>query len=266
MISELEKTIQNRIELLDAIIKAADEQMPNVEGHLRVGYTGKFPKYYHILDTGDKQGSYIRKNEMDLIRNLAQKSYNTDIASLAQEERDFLSRMITAYPDKTFDQYMDSLVDARKSVINPIWLPDEDYKRRWLSQKYQGRGFSPDDHSQFITNSGLRVRSKSEVNIANSLDRRKLPYLYKFPVYLEGFGWVYPDFVILLIESRTIVIWEHHGLLDDQDYRENKFLRKNNAYIANGYFPGKNLIQTFESKKTPLSIPTIEAMIDVYLV
>ena len=35
-------------------------------------------------------------------------------------------------------------------------------------------------------------------------------------------------------------------------------------YLANGYFPGINLIQTFESQKHPLSGPTIESVIDTY--
>ena len=63
-----------------------------------------------------------------------------------------------------------------------------------------------------------------------------------------------------------IFIWEHHGLLDDKEYRENNFLKKNNAYMANGFFPGKNLIQTFESLNNPLSLPAIEAVINEYLI
>ena len=83
---------------------------------------------------------------------------------------------------------------------------------------------------------------------------------------MDGMGWVYPDFTILIVRLRKIVIWEHHGMLDERDYRENNFLRKNNAYIANGFFPGKNLIQTFESLKNPINLETIEAVINEYLI
>ena len=266
MYLELENEINKRMELLNEVIIKAEAQMPNVQGRLRIGYTGRFPKYYHIKKTGDKQGKYIRKKESALINALAQKGYDENIIILAQEELKVLKKMISIYPDNRFDNYMDSLADARKERIDPIWIPDDDYVKQWLNQEYRHKGFSPYDTAQFITNDGLRVRSKSEVNIANSLDKFGLPFIYELPLYLKNYGLVHPDFAILLIKTRKVIFWEHHGMLDDKNYRENSFLRKTNAYMKNGYFPGKNLIQTFESQTTPLSIPVIDAVIREYLI
>ena len=110
------------------------------------------------------------------------------------------------------------------------------------------------------------MRSKSEVIIGNALEARNIPYLPEFPVLLTGYGYVFPDFYILNVRLRKVIIWEHHGLLDESDYRENNFLRKNELYLANGYMPGDNLIQTFESRKHPLGTKTINTIINKYLV
>ena len=266
MYFEIENVIGKRMALLEAIISEAKNNMPrDVAGRLRVCYTGRYPKYYQIKDPKDRQGKYIRKGDMGLIRELAQKTYNEDMIILAEEELRFLQKLSKTYPEKTIDNYWDNLPDARRDVIDPIWPSDEDYIKRWLSREYKSKGFDPNDHSQFITNSGLRVRSKTEVNIANRLEAYNVPFIYEFPHYLDGYGLIYPDFSILHVRTRTTIIWEHYGMLDDKEYRENNFLRKNTLYAGNGFFSGKNLIQTFESLKTPLSIPLIDTMIKEYL-
>ena len=51
---------------------------------------------------------------------------------------------------------------------------------------------------------------------------------------------------------------------NDYDEKILKLANEELDYLANGYFPGINLIQTFESQKHPLSGPTIESVIDTY--
>ena len=259
------ESIRKRIEQLEYAIEMLNSQeQPRVEGTLRVSNTGSYNKYYYRMP-GDEKGRYLRKNETDLASALAQQNYNEHMLALARDELKVLKRFISGYPANTINNYLDTLPKARQALITSVWSSDEEYIKQWLSQEYRPRGFSPEDTSEFITNAGLRVRSKTEVNIANRLEKHGLPFLYELPRYLEGFGWVYPDFTVLVIEMRTVKIWEHHGLLDDKDYRENQFLKKSRAYADNGFFPGKNLIQTFESQKMPLSIPMIDDYINEYL-
>ena len=265
MKEQIFEEINARIRLLDALIKKADLQMPDVDGSLRVSCNGSNPKYYHLREKGDRKGAYIRKNDVQIIRDLAQKGYNKQMIALAEEERRILKGFIEEYPEMTFEECWDKLPKARKTMIDPIWISDEEYVKKWLSQDYERKGFGIDDPAGLVSDSGIRVRSKSEINIANALEKHKVPFIYELPRTLKGFGRVYPDFTIMDVKARKIIIWEHHGLMDDDDYRENNFLRKNNAYIANGFFPGKNLIQTFESQRTPLGTTVIESIIREYL-
>ena len=107
----------------------------------------------------------------------------------------------------------------------------------------------------------MRVRSKSEVIIADALTRANIPYRYEYPTSIKGWGTLYPDFTCLDIRTREEIIWEHFGLMGDPDYAENA-VQKITHYAASGYVLGKNLIATFESGTTPLSVKQAQGCID----
>ena len=72
-----------------------------------------------------------------------------------------------------------------------------------------------------------------------------------------------PDFTILRKAERTVMYWDHMGLMDKEDYR-NKNMVKIEDYILGGYFPGDNLILTFETSLRPLNIRVVEGIINRY--
>lgn len=93
------------------------------------------------------------------------------------------------------------------------------------------------------TERGEKVRSKSEVIIANMLHNLGLDYRYEFPI--EGtnqLGIRRPDFVFFNSEHRP-VLWEHLGMLHDEQYRE-RWNAKLTWYEANGFSQGINLFIT----------------------
>ncbi|MDT3738265.1 MAG: RecQ family ATP-dependent DNA helicase [Candidatus Kapabacteria bacterium] len=69
------------------------------------------------------------------------------------------------------------------------------------------------------TESGVWVRSKSEVIIANILYRSKIDFQYEEKLYFNATQWKEPDFTIR--HNGKIWYWEHLGLLGDEQYNEN---------------------------------------------
>jgi len=69
------------------------------------------------------------------------------------------------------------------------------------------------------TESGVWVRSKSEVIIANILYRSKIDFQYEEKLYYNATQWKEPDFAIR--HNGKIWYWEHLGLLGDEQYNEN---------------------------------------------
>ena len=161
MNKELREIIQKRINLLDGIIDEINlQKVPKIPGTLRISNTGNYQKYYHRESKGEKKGRYLRKDEISLARRLAQQSFDENMLKMAENEESLLGDFMRKYPEKTFDYYYDSLSEPRKNLINPIWIPDEVFVKQWMEQDYVRKGFGANDNAKFISNSGLRVRSK----------------------------------------------------------------------------------------------------------
>lgn len=93
----------------------------------------------------------------------------------------------------------------------------------------------------YSTVKGDKVRSKSEVIIANLLADNGIDYDYEKKLEYADGGWIEPDFTIKN-EDGTELYWEHLGMLGVESY-DNRWLRKQDIYEK--YFPDK-LIITYE--------------------
>ena len=96
----------------------------------------------------------------------------------------------------------------------------------------------------YLTNSGIRVRSKSERTIAEALDQKGIPYRYEAALALGG-AKRYPDFTINRPSDGKMFLWEHFGLMNDDGYRQ-KAVEKLALYAKYGFSPFDSLICTYE--------------------
>ena len=100
--------------------------------------------------------------------------------------------------------------------------------------------------------------------MSNMREKEGIPYRYEYPVYLRGFGKVYPDFTVLNLRTRKEIYWEHMGMMDNSAYAE-KAVNKIHTYEQNGIFQGENLLITYETSKSSLNQKGIVRMIQRYL-
>ena len=152
-----------------------------------------------------------------------------------------------------------TLTVARKNLVKPLALSGDEYAKKWLEEAFQGLGFDETNESMFFTDAGVRVRSKSELIIATELEKAHIPYRYECPLKM-GNRKVYPDFTVMNVRTRRILIWEHFGMVDDPEYQLN-MMAKIQRYQNNGFVQGVNYIQTFEAKHMPLSTSAIKNII-----
>ena len=233
------------------------------EGNLRICSSGNKTQYYHRQDPKDFNGEYIRGENKDLARKLAQKDYDRKILRSAEKELVAIGKYLSNYPKENAEQIYESLHKERQKLITPILEPKDQYVSKWTAVEYEGKAFD-EEMPELYTSRGERVRSKSEVIIADLLSREAIPYRYECPIYLKGVGKVHPDFTALNVRLRKEIYWEHLGMMDDPAYVENALL-KISAYEQNGIFPGDNLILTYESRKNLLNPKLIRAQIQQYL-
>ena len=95
-----------------------------------------------------------------------------------------------------------SLHPGRKCLVEPLEVSDEEYINKWMSKPYVPKGFKEEDNTEYYTENGERVRSKSEVIIANTLKSLNIPYKYECIRNKRHFSSIHPVFVEQTPQSR----------------------------------------------------------------
>lgn len=113
----------------------------------------------------------------------------------------------------------------------------------WLARVYKKMEFH-DEQLNYQSKNGTKLRSKSELFIANLLEEYELPYRYEIPLSLGG-KTKYPDFMIRHPFSGRIFVWEHFGAFDKDNYVQSMD-DKMKLYLQHGFRQFDNLIYTFE--------------------
>lgn len=174
-----------------------------------------------------------------------------------------MNNFLVVYKPDNLEQIYKDLPQSRKQLVQPIFLDNETYARQWQSQKFERKKDQPDGTYQTIK--AEAVRSKSEIIIANLLNEKKVPYHYEYPVPLSNGVIIHPDFFCLNKRTRQEFYWEHCGKMDDLEYTAN-LTQRFSEYSKCGIIPGKNLIITMETSKTPLETKAVERLIAAFLV
>ena len=145
--------------------------------------------------------------------------------------------------------------------IEPIWKKE---LARWYDSEYHGKEFY-EGTAEIVTEKGERVRSKSEKILADYFYRNNILYQYEKPLYLKGYGTIYPDFTFLSKKTRKEIYWEHEGMMDKPEYAKSA-VKKIESYQRNGIHLGERLILTFETELTVLNSQIVEELVERYLV
>ena len=145
--------------------------------------------------------------------------------------------------------------------VEPIW---EKELAKWYDSEYHGKEFY-EGTAEIVTEKGERVRSKSEKILADYFYRNNILYQYEKPLYLKGYGTIYPDFTFLSKKTRKEIYWEHEGMMDKPEYAKSA-VKKIESYQRNGIHLGERLILTFETELTVLNSQIVEELVEKYLV
>ncbi len=270
--SQLQQQLYERVAHLNAVLDLKLKALKKApEGSLRISSCRGVIQYYHRQTPEDSSGTYITAANQDLAQKLAQKDYNRHLVKSLKKEIRLLQTTLTQLQKMEKSQeaantVIQSFHPLRQELIIPATLSEEQYAAAWLSQKYKCKSFAA-DMPILLTSKGERVRSKSEMLIADTLARMGVPYYYEYPLTLNDNGHTFtmhPDFLCLNLRTRQEFIWEHFGLMNDPIY-STKTVKKLRTYAQNGIYSGHNLITTVETTELPLNTRYLEKIITEYL-
>lgn len=262
--AQLEKIIQDEIERLKRLEKQLIKRKDSYpSGKLLVRATKKRVNFYFKKDDDKNDEKYIRKKDLALAQQLAQKSYDADMAQLIEKKLKQLLNFQSSWRDEDLGDLFKNLHPARKDLVKPIELPWETLLSIWKNQTYEQKGFEPYS-SQIFTKKGERVRSKSERMLANSFYDYNIDYLYEKPLRLSNRLTFWPDFTFLSKRLRKEIYWEHLGLMGDENYAR-KALNKISTYEKYGISLKDRLIITMESNGHVLDSRLVDSYIHKFL-
>lgn len=241
-----------------AIIKNFLKKPP--EGRLKVNVVKNNIAYIQCIGGRSPQIVYIPKAEEAKAAALAQKEYYLKADKLLERTINAIDTFLKLYPDETIDDIIKEMHWAKREIIVPLRPTDEEYAALWQQEEYDGLSFREDDESNFYTDRGERVRSKSEVIIANTLNSQNIPYKYERPLILDGRK-IHPDFTILDVAHRKEKYLEHFGIMTDNGYAV-KTVEKIRSFAANGLFLGESLFCTFETDRHALDTRELKQLIE----
>ena len=260
--SNLYEEAERRLNELLVIRTDKEEALAKLpKGKIHITKSNNRIQFYLRREVDEITGQYLGKKETNKIKRYVQKSYDEKVLKLVNKEIIGLERFLKNNLDIRNDiqrVYSDSC-DELKELILPIDMSDEDIVSKWVNKKYQGKELS-ENVPFYETDNKERVRSKSELNIANMLKKYGIPYKYEYPLLLKDGGIIHPDFTVLNVKKRKIYYWEHRGMMDNLEYARHAVLR-NKAYMKNGIYIGDNLVITEEMSNCPLGTNEIEGII-----
>lgn len=218
--------------------------------------------YVKCFKSNGKHPLYIPKSKRSLAETLAVKKYYTlQIEELLQEIT-LLDQCLERYR-RVQPKYTELLAPSSCycELLKPYFQAMSEHLSQWPTADYNHNPNYP-EHLIHKTLSGHKVRSKSEVMIANALFLNKIPYRYECELSFDSLTF-YPDFTILHPKTMELFYWEHFGMMDNPSYCEKAF-NKLKIYGSNGIIPSLNLITSYETQDHPIDSENIQNIIDEY--
>ncbi|MCR4955599.1 MAG: hypothetical protein K6A30_02825 [Lachnospiraceae bacterium] len=257
--SDIYNEIEYLIKLEEKVKKELDKLKKSVPDEMGLKGRKHGEKYQYYVSTKNEKEKYIREKDRKLAQDLAQVEYYEKLLDLVEKELKEIHQLKSIPTKNLYIDAMEKLTVPKRALITLPYVTNEEFLENWRNQEYSRKGFA-EDAPEYYSRKGLRVRSKSEVLIADLLDEMQIPFLYEKPVKITGMGVVHPDFTLLNLKERKEVYWEHFGMMDDIEYRE-KAYRKVKGYEGDKIYRGISLITTFETKRYPLNTKSLKMML-----
>lgn len=211
------------------------------------------------LSKTEKSGKYIKKEHMNIARQIAQRDYDSSLLQTVEKRIKAIEDFLIKYKKTNISQIYEKTNEHRRILLGEAIISEKEYVKRWENIEYTGKNFT-DDAIEIYSNRGERVRSKSEKIIADRLQILGIPYRYEYPLKLKDDVTVYPDFTLLNIDTKEEIYLEHCGLMNEQSYVDN-LMFKFKSYERNGIYLGVNLFITYESNRYPFNGKVLDELI-----
>jgi len=229
-------------------VESVDKELSlKPEGRLMISTRkGKCDFIQVTRQNGVRKRRWINKQQM-IVKDLCRKRYLEEELAILEKNYEALENFLRNYTEIEPEKIIGDMPEPFRQMPLEYFFRDRmdrswtEEVKKWMEEPFEQSAYDPDAKDK-TTSSGLKVRSKSEVIIAEKLDQYGIPYRYEQMLYIDNYAFS-PDFTILT--RNGIKYWEHAGMVNVSGY-----IRKHNwkmtMYQRAGIVPWKNLITTYD--------------------
>lgn len=217
-------------------------------------------KYYY---NGDRK--YIGAESSEEVIKIKKARYFSQALVRIEKDIKLLEKMIKEYRLSGFAE-INAAIPATYRLKKIDYYDDlPEAALDWLKRKEEEKAsygpWYPEGLIHTVSN-GIKVRTKSEMAIAEILLRNGIPFVYELPHVLKNGRIVHTDFTILsTIDYKTEILLEHEGSMADSGYRDKHAWRIENYYLS-GYIPNVNIFFTFDGVDGSVDGMAVQRIVD----
>ncbi len=264
MLFNSQECVKRDLNLQKNILKRYKEQLKKLPKGSLYASERNGVKYYTKVTNfrGKKRSVYLGKEINPQVQLLQKKYYLRKAIQAMESNISLMEKFLNGYqsidPNVMQKQFPKAYQSLPQSCFDTAGVFNLD---RWGSEFYV-KSTSRSENLLNSTKKGDKVRSKSEVIIANAVAVRGLQYRYEEVTYINGYKKA-PDFKVIDPRTGRIIYWEHLGLITDMEYLKQALFRIAD-YIRDGIVPGVNLILTFDDAENHIDSLMIERTLDLW--
>ena len=190
---------------------------------------------------------YLRQESAGVIDDLKAARYYRQLLKIIDKDIRLLESVSKGYviPEHS---YVNSLLPKIYRIeespeMELSSLSAAEWKRRKEAEKAKYPPYMPEG-LVYTAQDGTKMRSLSEVIIANYLLSLGITFVYELPLVINGKR-IRPDFTILSpVDNKTVIIIEHQGAMESEQYQQ-KFIRSLLLYLGSDLVPNRDVFFTF---------------------
>ena len=108
---------------------------------------------------------------MGIARQLAQQDYEKQLLKKAKGLLKKVKGHLAEFDDHALQALFTNMSNARRQLVTPLVISDEEYVKQWLEVPYS-QGIFADNAPLIYSEGGVRIRSKSEKIITDKYEKR----------------------------------------------------------------------------------------------
>ena len=226
---------------------------------------GSSRQQYYIKQSKSKKKKYLGTDKSEKVKKIKAARYYSKLIQIIDRDIRLLEAVENEYIIPDHARISEMLPKVYRQEVPPHALHASreaaEWKKRMEAKKAQYEPFKPEDLI-YTAQDGTKMRSLSEVIIANYLLSLGITFVYELPLVANGKR-ILPDFTILSpVDNKTVIIIEHQGAMKSENYQA-KFIRSLLFYLGTEMVPNKDVFFTFNHLDGRIDLKQIDYILRI---